>query len=145
MAQYDDDDFINIVSKLKFISKIEQGEKIDTQSLTAFTSSFATRLYRTLFSRGESRDTTFRFINDTVNRAFSLIKQYLLDDSGEKRQKDNINELLNSLDASVIGLKHLSDTYHNDRMYVSLLDTLINSINSKTSMIRKTYEKKVNK
>ena len=145
MVHYDDDDdFINIVSKLKFISKIEQGEKIDTQSLTAFTSSFATRLYRTFFSRGESRDTTFRFISDVINKAFGLLKQYLSEES-DKKNKDNINELIHSLELSVSGLQNLSDTYGKDRMYVSLLDTLINSVKSKTTTIRKLNEKKVNK
>lgn len=135
MENYDAE-YIIVVSKLKFISKIESGEKIDTQSLTIVPASFVTKLYRSLFSRGESRETTFNFINDIVSKAFTLLLHYKSSDSCEY-SKNRIDEILDSLDKTTRGLRNLIDTYHSDRMYTSRIDTLVNTMISKSACIRK--------
>lgn len=130
-----EDEYINTVSKLKFISKIEPGEKIDTQSLTIVSYSLATRFYRCLFSRGESRETTFKFINEIVTKAFNLLYHYTSSDI-DNENSTRINEIITSLEKSITGLKNLVETYYTDRMYTSRIDTLINSIVSKTAYVK---------
>jgi len=128
-------DYINTVSKLKFISKIQMGEKIDTQSLTVSTTNIITKLYRSLFSRGESRNLTFEFLSRVVNDSFNLIQKYI-EYKDDIIHKNKINEIIIALESSKDGMLNLIDTYKFDRMYVSKVDTLINAVSVKSAYIK---------
>ena len=54
----------DIVSKLKFISKIKEGELVDVHSLTVMEAGVPTSIYRTFFTRSESRKITLDFLRD---------------------------------------------------------------------------------
>ena len=137
---YQVDEFINIVSKLKFISKVQIGEKIDTQSLTISYPNFYTKLYRSLFSRGECRNTTFEFMNNTIDSAFELINKYISTEKCDSYENNvyysKIKEIIDSLESSRDGMINIIETYQNDRMYVSKIDTLIKSMNVKINYIK---------
>ena len=59
------------ISRLKFIGTFSPGEKIDVKNMRIEGSTLFTPLKR-LFM-GESRDTTYLFINNTIERTYEII------------------------------------------------------------------------
>jgi len=120
----------DIVSKLKFISKIKEGEKVDVQSLTLCESGLGTSLYRTFVARGESRENALEFIRSIILEGFNLASKYLK--KPEKFLKDIGKMIIDALHESRAGLVNLTKTYQADRMYVSKVETLMSTLETKT-------------
>lgn len=123
------------VSKLKFIGKIKEGEKLDVQSLTLCSESVGTSLYRTFLARNESRGNALEFIRGVVGEAFELATKYL-------RKKDHFFKdvgqmIIESLHESKSGLSNLAKTYEDDKMFVSKLETLMNTLETKTADLQR--------
>jgi len=121
----------DIISKLTFISLLKSGEKIDVNSISIHTSGYLGKLYRTFWTRNESRDVTYEFLVEVVNTAISLVLRCF-------SKKDNQNHqlgllILDKLKLSRQGINCLKDTYRDDRMFSSKLETLIGIMNIKIS------------
>jgi hypothetical protein len=119
----------DVISRLRFISMLKPGERIDVTSLSIQPDTFLMRLYRTTIARGESRNTTLEFIRNTLNRAFDLIAIY-------KKTNDPFNGkisqmIVSSMNAAKSGVLSLIETYKDDRMYVSRVETLISTFDAK--------------
>ena len=128
------------VSKLKFLAKIKEGEKIDVQSLQVVTAdSWGSRLYRTLIARGESREATLEFVRGVVGEAFDLATRYITREDDFFRQVGDM--IIQALQESKQGLSNLTETYKDDRMYTSRIDTLIGTISTKTGDIQRQFAK----
>ena len=63
-----------IISKLKFIGKIQIGEKIDLKNMHLQSDGLYTQITRTI--NQENRTKTLVFIQDTISKAFEIIKCY---------------------------------------------------------------------
>ena len=63
-----------IIKKLKFITLIEQGERINVNTISTAPNNFFSSIYRSIFK--ESRQKTFQFLNETIDRSFELIFLY---------------------------------------------------------------------
>jgi len=120
----------DIVSKLKFISKIREGQKLDVQSLTLCEDGMGTALYRTLVARGESRENALEFVRGVIGEAFELATKYL--HKPEKFFKDIGQMIIIALHESKAGLAHLAKTYEHDHMFISKLETLTKTLETKT-------------
>lgn len=133
-----------LVSKLKFISKIKQREKIDIEYLQVVSAdSWLNSFYRTFISRSESRDSTLEFVKNIIKEAFELSYKYLNCD-GEYSK--NIGKMLiKSIVESKIGLKNLADTYSDDRLYESEIDAFILFIDTKINDIDKQFPGSIEK
>lgn len=119
----------DVISKLRFISMLKPGERIDVTSLSIQADTWIMRLYRTTIARGESRNTTLDFIRNTLNRAFDLIAIY-------KKTNDPFNSkisqmIISSMNAAKGGILSLIETYKDDRMFVSRVETLISTFDAK--------------
>ena len=115
-----------VLSKLKFIGKIEKGEKINVKYLFVQPSNWFTKISRTFYMT-DNRINAFNFIESTINRCFEII-------SVNKQTKafssyKLIDIILNDIRDSLVGIKNLKDTYSYDVMFCCKLDTLIDSIN----------------
>ena len=105
-----------IESKLRFVSKIQVGEKIDINSLQVVSAlSWGTSLYRTIYARNESRYSTLNWLSQLFNDAFELSKFYL-------SKKDEFckiigNTLLKIIKDCIVGITNLSKTYEDDRYF----------------------------
>lgn len=108
----------DLISKLIFLSKLQEGEKIDTQTLSVTSDGWFTTLWRTFIRTSESRDKTFEFIRFTVSRALETIKQLPV-------KSILRNQLITSTQRSFNGIRKLKVTYRNDRMFSSRLETFI--------------------
>ena len=113
-----------VIKKLKFISKIEPGERINVNNVSTASNNWFTSIYRSIFK--ESRAKTFQFLNDIIDRSFELISLY--QDSGKTSDRITCSQILEDLNTSVIGLRNLQTTYSDDRNFSCDIDTLIGSV-----------------
>lgn len=123
-----------ILTKLKFISLVKKGEKIDVKSLRVHSSSKWYAFWRMWCD--ESRDTTIEFLTTTVNRAFEILQLNLTKDYSNKTLCKN---LIADLITSTMGMINLQSTYSEDRIFLCQIKTLIQSIEVKLSEIRSTH------
>lgn len=116
------------VSKLKFISKIQKGEKVNVKYMYVQPDSWLTSVYRTIFA-SDNRMNTYHFIENTVNHGFDIIKLYK--NSFKISEKYLVDNILDDLRKTTNGISNLKDTYSSDIMFCCKLDTLIQDINSR--------------
>lgn len=114
----------DVIKKLKFISKIEPGERINVSSVSTANNNLFSSVYRSIFK--ESRAKTFQFLNDVIDRSFELVILY----QESKKTSDRItcSHIFDDLLSSIKGLKNLQMTYSDDRNFYCDVETLIGSI-----------------
>lgn len=127
------------ISKLKFISRIQEGEILDTKSLTLQEWDWSVSAYRTFIDRKQSRATSLEFYQTVINEAFSLCIGYL-----ENPQEHFLHSvalsILKELEAVTPGLQAHSKTYASDSSHVSKVETLIETTQNKISNIQATIQ-----
>ena len=125
----------DVISKLKFIGKIQKGEKINVRYLCVQPNNWFTSIVRTLFNT-DNRANAFNFVESIINRSFEIVNYNRVSFSTVSRQV--VQNILLDLKQAVIGISNMKDTYEFDVMYCCKLDTLIQSINSRIGEIEKT-------
>jgi len=115
------------ISRLKFIGKIEIGDKINLKCMYIQNDGFATQIARTIFQ--ENRIKTLTFIHDTINKSFEILKCY----QKSKKKSDQIMciNLIDDLKKSTSGLKNIKETYFNDIKFCCDIDTMLQMIDAK--------------
>lgn len=126
-----------IISRLKFISKVKKGEKLNTRYLCVQPDGLGTSISRT-FMYKDSRANALNFIQETINRAFELLVTY----ERSANDADNVlfSNLVIDLHNSTIGLANLKDVYSMDTKFCCDMDTILEYINAKLSK----FPKKIN-
>lgn len=125
------DDTSEIISRLKFISKIQKGEKINTRSTnpTIQQEGLVTTISRTVFI--DSRENTLSFLNSTIKRSFELLSLYARGETlFDRTLTANLHEDLHSC---LTGLDNIKTTYSADIMFCCKIDTLIQDIEARLS------------
>lgn len=127
-----DDHLSAIISKLKFISKIRVGEKIDVKNMKIIKPTIAHRLYRSIISR-ESKENTYDFLKDTFNVALEMIYYYSESLSSSYNttgslDKDALTVLKENLHDALHGAQRLTETYIDQTKFVCDLETLIQNV-----------------
>ena len=129
----------DVISKLKFIGKIQKGDKINVKNMNVQSDGLMTR-----FTRGfiyfDNRQNTLTFIHNTVKKSFEIIQHHL--NSKQTFDKIIFENMVKDLKDSVKGMENLKDTYMNDIMFCCKLDTLIEEIRARLTEINK-YENKM--
>ena len=115
------------ISRLKFIGKIQIGEKVNLKYMNIQTDGLFTQLTRIL--NQESRTKTLTFLQDTINKTFEILKCY----EKTKKNSDKIMcmNLVQDLKNSKSGLNNLKETYTLDVKFVCDIDTLLQNIDAK--------------
>lgn len=120
------------ITRLKFISKIQEGEKINTKHYLAIVNNDWLNSVLRTFYNFESRNHTVQFVNDTINTAFQLLDQMKV--SLKIEDKINIDEMnimtnmFKDLTNSIVGIHNLKKTYKTDKIIVCQLETIIENI-----------------
>lgn len=114
-----------IHSRLKFISKIQKGEKVNTKYLYVQPVGFLTGLARTLFNQ-DNRGNTLSFLQNTIVKAFDILNLYSC--SNRKSDKIICINLLKDLKQAKIGLINIKETYILDVKFCCDIDVLIQQI-----------------
>jgi hypothetical protein len=117
------------ISRLKFIGKIQIGDKINLKSMYMQTDSLITQLLRTVFQ--DNRNKTLVFLQDTINKAFEILKCY--DKSKKNSEKIMCMNVISDLKGVRQGLKNLKETYNTDIKFCCDIDVLLQLIEAKLS------------
>ncbi len=126
----------DIISKLKFLSRVQKGEKINVRGMFIQSDNIQTTVSRTLWNT-DSRQNTLVFIETTINNSVSLIDTYLR----SSKSAENIIgiNMLDDLSAAKNGIKHLKTTYSDDTMFCAKIDTFIQIIDAKINELNTQY------
>lgn len=120
-----------IISRLKFIGKIQIGEKISLKDMNIQQDGLVTQIYRTI--NQDNRFKTLVFIQDTITKTFEIIKCY--DKSKKNSDRLMCLNLINDLKKSKNGILNLKETYNTDIKFICDIDTLLEIIDAKLSEI----------
>lgn len=119
-----------LISRLKFISKIQINQIVDLKSFSVMQPSLSTSLYRTCIRMGtENREEVLAFFCNTINSSIDYATKY-------SKIKDKYHEMichliLNALEQSKAGILHYKKTYAKDIMYCSKIETLLETFHVK--------------
>jgi hypothetical protein len=115
------------LSRLKFISKIQTGEKINLRYMYIQNDGLITQLFRTLFP--DNRVKTFAFITETINKSFEILKFY--GHSSKLSEQIMCKNLISDLRDSKNGLMNLRETYVLDLKFGCDIQTMLQMIDAK--------------
>lgn len=116
-----------VISKLKFIGKLQKGEKINVRMLYVQQDGIVTQFLRTFLQ--DNRTKTLGFVQDTINKSFDLITYY--EKSNRLSERIMSSNLIDDLKRSKNGLVNLKDTYCDDVKFCCDLETLLQLIDAK--------------
>jgi hypothetical protein len=132
MSAYND-----VISNLKFIGRIEKGQKINTNYMLIQPDNIITSLSRTI-SNNDSRNKTFQFLKRNIERSFELIEGMIMrvdkkkiEDGMGEMLRVNCNNMIADLKSSIDGIENLKNTYITDVKFRCDMDTLIQEINAR--------------
>jgi len=121
-----------VISRLKFIGKVQKGEKINVKYMFVQPEGIATRISRTLINQ-DNRQNTLNFVRTTVNRIFEIINTY--SSSHKESQRHICAHIIQDLKTSKNGLRNLKETYLSDIKFCCDMDTILQDIDAKLSEI----------
>lgn len=121
-----------IITQLKFISTFEEGEKIDVKNLKVEQKNIFTPFKRLIL--GESRDTTYNFLSQTIERGFEILMSNIHSD--KKSDKLFCKNMIKDLIAAKTGLTNIQQTYRDDKLFRCNIETLIESVDTKISEVK---------
>ncbi len=116
-----------VLSRLKFISKIQTGEKINLRYMYIQNDGLITQFFRTLFP--DNRIKTFAFVTETINKSFEILKFY--GTSTKLSEQIMCRNLIYDLKESKNGLVNLKETYNLDLKFGCDIQTLLQMIDAK--------------
>ena len=119
------DECQDTISKLKFISRVSKGDKINSKELLLQSDGIVTKISRSIYNV-DNRQNALTFIQNTINSGFNYLINYAKSEkSSEKLLAKN---LFNDLLSAKSGITNLRTTYSDDVMFCCTLDTYSQSI-----------------
>ena len=117
-----------VISRLKFIGKIQKGEKINVKYMYVQQEGLITKLIRTLINQC-NRQNTLNFVRSTIDKTFEIVKKCNV--INKEYQQNIFNNIIEDLKNSKNGMINLKETYISDTKFGCDIDTLIQEINNK--------------
>ena len=121
----------DILSKLKFVSKIQKGYKVNVKELSFNNNNFLEWIKRKWY--GETKEDTLKFVEDLYDLSFKTIINFKKRD--ELFYRNMSNNILNALQDSKEGIHSLIETYKEDVMFVSRIEALESTLDTKINML----------
>lgn len=121
-----------IISRLKFIGKLQKGDKINVRFMFVQADGFFTQLSRTFVNK-DNRGNTLMFVQKTILTIFEILSQY--EKSNKQSDKIMIHNIIYDLKNAKSGLMNLKETYISDIKFCCDIDTFLQMIESKLSEI----------
>uniref|UniRef100_A0A6C0LWW5 Uncharacterized protein n=1 Tax=viral metagenome TaxID=1070528 RepID=A0A6C0LWW5_9ZZZZ len=119
-----------VISRLKFISKLKKGEKINTRHLYVQADGWSTSFSRT-FLYQDNRGNALSLVQQTIARSFELLE--LFESSNATDSQVHYQLLNKDLRQATIGLVNLKCTYIKDTKFCCDMDTLLEDIHARLS------------
>lgn len=117
-----------VIARIKFIGRLQKGEKINTRRYVVQSDGLITRLIRTFWEQ-DNRSNTLSFLQETIRSAFRLLEQFERSNTKENLSLKNL--LLHDLKSVVTGLANLKFTYVKDIKFCCDVDTLLELVVTK--------------
>lgn len=133
---------MNILSRLRFISKIGPNQKVDVSSLTFMEHNLYTRIYRTVYNC-ETKYTTLNFIRSAIDDSITLAEFCL--SNGKNVHLEIFKQVIECLREVKVGLSNLTGTYKSYPSYISDIQSLISLVDIKIQQLESKFSKKNNK
>ena len=127
----------DVIPKLKFISKLNKGDKINVKNLYIQQNNFMDKINRTFFNI-DDRTNTLMFVSNTLKKGFELFLQHI--DSTSPFDVILCQNIVNDLKNSKNGMLNLKETYSDDIMFVCKIDALIEETDAKLAEIQNKYK-----
>lgn len=138
----------NVVTKLKFLSNVKPGEKINVRQLfVRDDTDWYQRFVRTMkniipklfnptmpLTNGESKAETLEFIKFIYNEAIDLICVY--NDPRDKFKQDISNMIIENINRSKTGINSLIHTYSEDIKFKSQIGAIVETLDARLSSVR---------
>jgi hypothetical protein len=121
-----------IISRLKFIGKVQKGEKVNVKYMFVQPEGIITRISRTVINQ-DNRNNTLNFLRSTITRTFEIITSY--SSSTKESHRHIFSHIIKDLQQAKTGLLNLKDTYLSDIKFTCDIDTLLQDIDAKLSEI----------
>lgn len=125
------------ISKLKFISRIREGDILDTKSLTLQEWDWTVTAYRTFIDRKQSRENSLEFYRTVIRDAFTICINYL-EYPPDHFLHNTALTVLDCLEKVKSGLVNHIKTYASDTKHVSDVETLIETTEDKITDLRRS-------
>ena len=122
------DNHPEIIARLKFIGKLQKGDKINTRRMFVQSNGLVTRLNRTFWNQ-DNRSNGLSFVQDTIRRAFDLLELYTK--SGAVPDLALRENMVKDIQTSIHGLTNLKTTYCEDIKFGCDIDALLLIITAK--------------
>lgn len=117
-----------ILSRLKFIGRIQKGEKINVKYMYVQPDNWTTSISRTLFA-ADNRMNCYNFVDMTIKRSFEIVN---LNKTSEKlSERCLVVNVIKDIKDALQGITNLKDTYNQDIMFCCKLDTIIQDTTSR--------------
>jgi len=121
-----------VISRLKFIGKLQTGDKINVKYMFVQQESIITSVSRYLIHQ-DNRQNTLNLVRDTIDKSFDII--YIYSKSDNHAQKQICTNIINDLKNVKNGIRNLKDTYISDTKFCCDMDTILQEIDAKLSEI----------
>lgn len=116
------DNFRDLIAKLKYLSFIQKNEKISTKDSSVYKNNWYDFIYRQ-WVQPESRIDTINFLEARIDDTFTYLKNC---PSVDKR-----DTIIQCLKECTIGIENLRYTYKNDPCMKGKFDSILIEINAK--------------
>lgn len=129
-------DLQDLFSRLKFITKIKRGEKINVPNLYTQENTWKTTISRTLWSI-DTRQNAQNFIKETIQNCFEMIGLYLKSNNVSKMEI--VKNMVKDIHLAKGGIANIKYTYRNDTMFVCALETLEQRVDAQLLDLQSKY------
>lgn len=126
-----------VIGKLRFLSKIKKGERLNVEGLSVVGATWYDKLWRAWNTMGErdigqvkeSREKSLEFIKELYETSLRLAKTII--EEGSSYYTDLWNMLLKSMKDAQPGILNLMSYYESDRLYIAKAETFVDILNAK--------------
>jgi hypothetical protein len=127
----------DVIPRIKFIGKIQKGEKINVKHMNIQQDSIVTKIIRS-FIYNDTRSNAYSFINTTIKKGFDTL-YYYLNNVDKIYDKTICQNLINDLKNCKNGMMNIKDTYIEDLMFSCKIDSLIEETEARILDIEQKY------
>lgn len=121
------------ITRLKFLGRVNKGEKINVKEMTLQSEGYVTALSRSVWFV-DNRNNSVSFIQNTVQAAFTLVG--LLSKSGSVSDLELAKAVVRDIGSAKIGINNLKTTYSEDTFFCCSVDTYVQTIDARLLDIR---------
>lgn len=126
-----------VIPRIKFISKIQKGEKINVRHLSIQQDNLITKFIRS-FIQTDTRANTSTFIYHSIKKGFEILNMHVT--SNDPFDRALCKNLIVDLRNCRVGILNLKDTYVDDIMFCCKLDALLEDTEARLNDIETKYD-----